>query len=82
MNTIRAYGVFMKDISTLFDQIGGPARVAEALAVKPSAASEMKRRASIPVRYWPRLVDECRSRGIRGVNYDVLVDLHQRPEAQ
>lgn len=68
----------MKDVPTLFDEIGGPGKVAELLSVKPSAASEMKRRKSIPVRYWPRLVDVCRDLGIRGVNYDVLVDLHQK----
>lgn len=68
----------MKSVPTLFDEIGGTGKVAELLAIKPSAASEMKRRESIPVRYWPRLVDVCRDLGIRGVNYDVLVDLHQK----
>jgi len=66
----------MIDVPSLFDAIGGPGKVAEMLSVKPSAASEMKRRASIPVRYWPRLVDACRDSGIRGVNYDMLVSLH------
>lgn len=70
----------MKNIPTLFDEIGGPGKVAELLSVKPSAASEMKRRGSIPVRYWPRLVDVCKELGIRGVNYDVLVDMHQKAE--
>lgn len=71
----------MNSIPAIFDQIGGPSKVAEILSVKTSAASEMKRRGSIPVRYWPRLVDACKELGIRGVNYDVLVDLHQKETA-
>jgi hypothetical protein len=70
----------MKDVPTLFDEIGGTAKAAKLLGVKPTAASEMKRRSRIPVWYWPRLVDVCRDMGIRGVNYDVLVALHQKPE--
>lgn len=68
----------MNSVPAIFDRIGGPTRVAEILDVKTSAASEMKRRKSIPVKYWPRLVDACKEAGIRGVNYDVLVDLHQK----
>ena len=45
-------------------------------------ASAIKRRNSIPVKFWPKVLDGAKERGIRGVNYDVLVDLHQRPEAQ
>lgn len=66
----------MDSVNTLFKEIGGPGKMASLLGVKPSAASEMKRRGSIPVRYWPQLVDGCRDKGIRGVNYDVLVSIH------
>lgn len=68
----------MLTVPTIFDQLGGTTKVARILDVKQSAASEMKRRKSIPVHYWPRLVDACKEQGIRGVNYDVLVDLHWR----
>lgn len=70
--------VFMESINAIFDELGGSGKVAVLLGVKPSAASEMKRRQSIPVVYWPTLVDACKDRGIRGVNFDVLVNLHAR----
>ena len=66
----------MRNVPSLFDDIGGPGKVAEILGIKPSAASEMKRRKSIPVRYWPRLVDACQSAGIVGVDYNQLVAMH------
>lgn len=68
----------MNSISDIVDVIGGSGKLAIILGVKPSAASEMKRRDSIPVKYWPKLVDECRAIGVRGVNYDSLVSLHQK----
>jgi hypothetical protein len=43
-------------ISQIFDEFGGPARVARLLGVKPSTASEMKRRSAIPIKYWEKLV--------------------------
>lgn len=66
----------MRNVPSLFDDIGGPGKVAEILGIKPSTASEMKRRKSIPVRYWPRLVDACQSAGIVGVDYNQLVAMH------
>ncbi len=60
---------------------GGSGKVALALGVKPSAASEMRRRKSIPVKYWPRLIAACRSRKIRGVTAEALVAMHSEAEA-
>ena len=71
----------MRNVPSLFDAVGGPGKVAELLGVKPSAASEMKRRKSIPVRYWPRLVDGCRDAGIADVNYGSLVAMHSEVTA-
>jgi hypothetical protein len=47
----------MQNVSDIFDKLGGPAAVAKLLDCQRSAASEMKRRGSIPVKYWPRLID-------------------------
>lgn len=66
----------MNSVPLIFDALGGPARVAAALSVKPSAASEMKRRKSIPVKYWPKLVAACAAEGVEGVNYERLVKIH------
>lgn len=71
----------MNSIPDIIDEIGGSSKLAEWLHIKPSTASEMKRRQSIPVKYWPSLVDQCRDHGIRGVNYDKLVELHQKDAA-
>lgn len=66
----------MDSIPAIFNALGGPGKVAEVLGVKPSAASEMKRRQSIPVRYWPSLVEAFQARGLQGLNYEALVSLH------
>jgi hypothetical protein len=53
----------MNTISDIFDVFGGNAAVARILGVGASTASEMKRRESIPVEYWPALVDEAKKAG-------------------
>lgn len=55
--------VDMNTINDIFDVFGGNAAVARILSVGPSTASEMKRRESIPVEYWPALVDEAKRMG-------------------
>jgi hypothetical protein len=70
----------MDTVSDIFDEIGGPGKVAEWLDVKPSTASEMKRRQSIPAWHWQKLVDACREHGVRGINFDLLVALHQKKD--
>lgn len=65
----------MNTVTDLFDAIGGAAEMARCIDVKPSAASEMKRRGTIPVKYWPKLAAVCRARRIR-LSYDDLVRLH------
>jgi hypothetical protein len=49
----------MHTVSDIFDVLGGNAAVGRILGVNPSTASEMKRRESIPVEYWPALVAEA-----------------------
>ena len=70
----------MTQIHDIFDALNGPARVAVILGCKTSTASEMKRRKVIPVRYWPKLVQECRTRKIRGVTPQRLMELHSKRE--
>jgi hypothetical protein len=66
----------MQCVSSLFEQLGGPTKVARILGVKFTTASEMKRRGSIPVKHWPRLVAACQAEGIEGISYDKLVAIH------
>lgn len=66
----------MYTVPDIFHAFGGPGEISKAISVKPSTASEMKRRKSIPVRYWPDLVASAKRRGIRGISYETLVQLH------
>lgn len=58
-----SHNVAMKTVSDIFDVFGGNAAVARILKTMPSTASEMKRRESIPVEYWPTLVAEAERLG-------------------
>lgn len=71
----------MNTVEDVFLSFDGTSALASALQVKLSAASEMRRRGSIPVRYWPRLVDAARERNVDGISYDVLVHIHAPDEA-
>lgn len=66
----------MLTIDSIFQAFGGTTAFATALDIKQSAASEMRRRGSIPVRHWPRLVRVAGERGIEGVDNDTLVRIH------
>lgn len=67
----------MLTIHDLFDTLGGPGKVAEMMAVKPSTASEMKRRQSIPLKYWDRLIRSSAKEGFE-ISYETLVSLHSK----
>lgn len=62
-------------VSALFDALGGPARVGRILERGNSTASEMKRRGSIPVDYWPALIASDEGKAI-GLTPDDLMRLH------
>lgn len=66
----------MFTVSTIFQSLGGPTKVARVLGVGFTTASEMKRRGSIPVKYWPKLVAACEAEGIETVTYERLVEIH------
>jgi hypothetical protein len=68
----------METIAELFDAMGGPSAVARVLDVRPSTASEMKRRRSIPPEYWLALVAEAARNGVKGVTTDALARIHAR----
>jgi hypothetical protein len=53
----------ISNISDVFNIFPTNVRMADALGVGPSTVSEMKRRGSIPVEYWPVLVDAAKSAG-------------------
>ena len=65
----------MNTVEDIFLNLGGTGAVARIIGVKHSAASEMRRRSSIPVKYWPALVDGAKATGA-AVDNDILVRLH------
>lgn len=66
--------------ANVIDQLGGSARVAELLSVPPGTAAAMKSRDSIHPKYWSRIVEAARARGVKGVSLQVLADLAARQE--
>jgi hypothetical protein len=62
----------MNTVSDIFDVFGGNAAVARILGVGASTASEMKRRESVPVEYWPALVDEAKKIGRDDVTLETI----------
>lgn len=65
----------MESVANIFDALGGNVVAAKALGVNYSTATEMKRRGSIPVQYWERLVREAKPLGV-DLSYDTLVAVH------
>jgi len=67
----------MESVETIFTELGGTSDVARRLNVGQSTASEMRRRGSIPVQYWPDLVALAADQG-KPLSYDKLVEIHAR----
>lgn len=70
----------MRTVDDIFDRAGGTTAFAKMIDIKPSAASEMRRRGSIPVRYWPAVIR------VLDIDSDQLVAVHttapaSKPEA-
>jgi len=70
----------MRTVQTLFNELGGPTAVGRIIGVKPSTASEMKRRGSIPVEYWPRLIAGAETVAGSNLTYENLVLMHHHRE--
>ncbi|MGE7415866.1 hypothetical protein [Methylobacterium tarhaniae] len=69
----------MTTVNDIFDLCGGPARLGRAIGKRTEHATAMRRRGSIPVAYWPSLVDWAKAEGILGVTHESLVLAHARP---
>lgn len=63
-------------ISGLFDRLGRNVAVSRMLRVSQSGVSEMKRRNSLPPKYWFRLIHEARGAGHYFLTADLLVRIH------
>jgi hypothetical protein len=70
----------MNSIDKVLGQWPSMADLGRDLGVPYSTVAAWKQRGSIPVSYWRGLTDAARSRGLRDVTSDLLVDLHD-PQA-
>lgn len=68
----------MKTVPEIFDHLGGASRVARLLGVGQSTASEMKRRRSIPVKWWPALLSDPAAIEA-GLTESALIRIHTEP---
>ncbi|MGB6535357.1 MAG: hypothetical protein WBF58_05275 [Xanthobacteraceae bacterium] len=68
----------VETVAGLFEVMGGTTSVARHLGVRPSTASEIKRRGRIPSEYWRQLIAAARRSGHLEITADLLVDLHAR----
>lgn len=68
----------MESVAEIIAALGGPTAfgVICGFSKNPCArGSDMLQRGSIPVVYWPRIVEAARTRGIQ-INNDILVRAH------
>jgi hypothetical protein len=70
----------MRDVPAIIEDLGGPTAFGRAIGVEPSTASEMKRRKSIPVRYWPSVLGAAREQG-KELTSDDLMAAHTPAES-
>lgn len=66
----------MSTVATIFERFEGPANVGRAIGKPTEHATAMRRRGSIPVRYWPALISAAKAAKIEGVTYKDLVSAH------
>jgi hypothetical protein len=67
--------MIMNTFDDLFQKLGGPAQVGRVIGVTTEHTTSMKRRGSIPARYWPALISRCAANRVSGVTYKVLARL-------
>lgn len=67
----------MSTVQDIFDKWGSASDLARAIGLKrASHGTLMKCRGSIPQKYWPRLVEASKDRGIEGITYESLALAH------
>ena len=65
----------MNTVDDIFEAFGGPASFGRAIGVTTEHATQMKRRKSIPVRWWPKVLAAAKDRGIP-LTDSVLISIH------
>lgn len=70
----------MASVDEIFRAFGGPASLAKVMGVTTEHASAMRRRRSIPVKYWPAILRADRSEFNTSINNQYLIDAHASRE--
>lgn len=70
-----AMATSVNTIDDIFDVFGGTSAFAHVIERGQSTASEMRRRGSIPVEHWPKLIESEKGRALN-ITSDLLVTLH------
>jgi hypothetical protein len=68
----------IETISDIAEKLGGTSAFGRVIGVKQSTASEMRRKNTLPVKYWPQLVDALKAIGVT-FSYEELVKIHIAP---
>ena len=69
----------METIETIFQHLGGASGVGRAIGKSTEHAAAMRRRRSIPLRYWPKVIDAAQAKGVT-IDEALLVAIHNRVE--
>ena len=67
-------------IEALFEAFGQIKTFSDLVGCGYEAARQMKRRGSIAVEHWPKVVEACNSAGVEHVDYDALARMHLHRE--
>lgn len=65
----------MQTVDDIFAELGGPAEVGRIIGKSTEHAASMKRRRSIPVDYWPPIIEAAREKD-KPITYETLVAVH------
>lgn len=71
----------MYSLNDIFRAFGGPSEVGRSLSISTEHAAAMRRRGSIPARYWVTIVKSAEAKGIHGVTLEALAMMHARERA-
>ena len=65
----------MDNVASLIESLGGNASFGDMVGIPASHVRVMKRRGSIPVRYWSKVIEGAKSTG-EPISYEKLVQIH------
>ena len=67
----------MLTIPQLIKALGGPTKVAKKLGIGTSAVTEMTRRETIPIKYWPKLCNMAsKTTNLWFISYGTFAEMH------